>query len=79
VCANLFFLGAALRSSGGNPDGRALMAAVDALGGAFTSPGILQGRTLFGPGRHDGPAAVAPFAYVPSCSCLRYVAPAFRT
>lgn len=72
-CTELFFLGAALQLSNGDEHGSALMAAVDRLGAGFTAPGIVSGRTVFGPRRHDGPAAVAPFAYVASCSCLRYV------
>ena len=72
-CAQLLLLGAALRLNGADARGRSLMAAIDRLGTGFEAPGIVAGRTTFGPSRHDGPSAVAPFAYVASCSCLRYV------
>jgi hypothetical protein len=72
-CTSLFFLGAALQLSNGDAHGSAVMAAVDRLGAGFSAPGIVAGRTAFGPRRHDGPAADAPFAFVASCSCLRYV------
>ena len=74
-CAEVLFLGAALRDSNGNAQGRALMTAVNRLGSSFTAPGIVQDKTFFGSGRYDGPAAVAPFAYVAACSCLKYVGP----
>ena len=72
LCSDVLFLGAALHGSGGNANGQALMAAVEALGSAFVAPGIVNGRTHFGPERRDGPAAVAPFAFVASCHCLQY-------
>jgi hypothetical protein len=71
-CSTVFFLGAALQASGGDARGSALMAAVDSLGSSFSSPAVLDGRTFFGPDRHDGPAAVAPFAFVAQCRCLKY-------
>ncbi|HVX70664.1 MAG TPA: hypothetical protein VHA79_13345 [Mycobacteriales bacterium] len=71
-CSTLFFLGAALEASRGDARGSALMAAVESLGSSFSSPAVLDGRTFFGPDRRDGPAAVAPFAYVAQCRCLRY-------
>jgi hypothetical protein len=76
-CAELLFLGAALQRSGGDAHGSALMAAVGSLGTSFVAPGVVGGRTSFGPERHDGPAAEAPFAYVPACACLRYTGPPF--
>lgn len=76
-CSALFFLGAALQKSGGNPTGRALMDSVEGLGTSFVSPGIVDGRTSFGPDRRDGPAAVAPFGYVAACRCLKYTGQPF--
>ena len=73
-CSDVLFLGAALHGSGGNARGSALLSAVAALGARFVAPGIVAGRTFFGPSRRDGPAAVAPFAYVTACKCLRYTA-----
>ena len=71
-CTEILFLGAALQRSAGDASGRALMAAVGRLGSSFTAPGLVSGRTSFSPTRHGGPAAAAPFAFVASCSCLRY-------
>jgi hypothetical protein len=71
-CSQVFFLGAALQKSGGDATGRALMAGVEALGTSFVSPGIVAGRTFFGPERHDGAAAIVPFGYVATCRCLKY-------
>jgi hypothetical protein len=71
-CSTVQFLGAALQRSDGNASGSALMAAVKALSTSFLSPGIVEESTLFGQSRRDGPAAVAPFAYVEGCQCLSY-------
>jgi hypothetical protein len=71
-CSLLFFLGAALESSRGDARPDVLMKAVDSLGTTFVAPGVLDGRTSFGPNRHDGPAAVAAFGFVAKCGCLRY-------
>lgn len=77
ICSDVFFLDAALRKSGGNAAGSALMAAVGTLGKSFVAPGIVAGRTSFGPNRRDGAAAAAPFGYVPACRCLKYTGAAF--
>jgi hypothetical protein len=77
ICSDVFFLDAALRKSGANAQGSALMAAVGALGTSFVSPGIVEGRTSFGPSRRDGAGAVAPFGYVAACRCLKYTGAAF--
>jgi hypothetical protein len=53
------------------------MAGVESLGTSFVAPGIVGGRTSFGPGRRDGVASVAPFGYVPTCHCLKYTGKAF--
>jgi hypothetical protein len=74
-CAALFLLESALRASGGDTRGKALMAGVESLGTGFAAPSNVAGRTSFGPRRHDGPAAVAPFGFVAACSCLRYLGP----
>lgn len=71
-CSVVFFLQAALQGSGGNANGSALIAAVEALGTSYVSPGIVEGSTFFGSSRRDGPAAVAPFAYLAACRCLTY-------
>ncbi|HVV75388.1 MAG TPA: ABC transporter substrate-binding protein [Mycobacteriales bacterium] len=71
-CSDLFFLEAALTSSHGDAQGSALMAAVESLGASFVSPGVLGGRTFFGPSQREGAAEVAPFGYVAGCRCLRY-------
>lgn len=74
-CSNVFLLRAALQGTRGDARGSALIGAVEALGSSFVSPGIVDGRTSFGPGRHDGPARVAPFGFVTSCNCLKYTGP----
>jgi hypothetical protein len=76
-CSDVFFLDAALRKDGGNAQGSALMVAVESLGTNYVSPGIVEGRTSFGPSRRDGPAAAAPFGYVAACKCLKYTGRAF--
>lgn len=76
-CSDLLFLKAAMQRSHGDARGRALMAGVESLGTSFIAPGIVGGRTSFGPGRRDGVASVAPFGYVPACHCLRYTGKAF--
>jgi hypothetical protein len=75
-CSLVQLLGAGLRLSGGDATGRTLMAAISRLGSSWTAPGIVSGRTAFGPHRHEGPAAVRPFAYADACACLRYTGPA---
>lgn len=72
VCSEVFFLEASLKAANGNAQGNALMAGVESLGGKFVSPGIVDGRTFFGPDRRDGPAAAKPFGYDASCRCLKY-------
>jgi hypothetical protein len=66
---------AALTRSGGAGRLAALRPAVEGLGRSFVSVTSLGGKTLFGPGRHDGAGAVAPFAYKKSCDCFGYVGP----
>lgn len=77
VCTEIFFVGSALQHSSGDASGGALMTAIDSLGASFVAPGIVDGSTFFGPSRHDGPAAEAPFAYVGSCGCMKYTGPSF--
>ena len=72
VCGGAFLLEAALNGNGGSEQGADVLAAVRRLGTAFTAPGVVQGATRFGPGRHDGPASVRPFAWSTACSCLAY-------
>jgi hypothetical protein len=76
-CRDIFFLDATLLKSGANAQGSALMAAVGALGTSFVAPGIVEGRTSFGPSRRDGPAVAAPFGYVADYCCLKYTGAAF--
>lgn len=75
TCDGMAFLAAALAGSGGAGGLAAVHAAIERLGTAFTSIQALAGRTTFGPRRHDGAQAVAPFSYVDTCSCFRYVGP----
>ncbi|HEU5034837.1 MAG TPA: hypothetical protein VFT62_08800 [Mycobacteriales bacterium] len=77
VCSHVFFLDAALGRSNGDARAEALMSAIGSLGARFVAPGILDGRTFFGPTRRDGPAAVAAFGYVAACKCMRYTSAPF--
>jgi len=64
---------AALRASGGVGQLPALRQAVERLGTSFVSVTSLGGATQFGPGRHDGAGAVAPYLYHAQCDCFEYV------
>lgn len=64
---------AALEASGGVGGLTALRTGIERLGTSFVSVTSLGARTRFGPGRHDGAAAVAPFSYQAGCKCFRYV------
>jgi hypothetical protein len=63
----------ALRASGGVGGLAALQSALEGLGTSFTSIATIDGRTRFGPGRHDGADEVAPFGWVSKCNCFQYV------
>ena len=76
ACNAITTAAAALTKSGGTGGMAALRPAVESLGSSFVSVTSLKGRTLFGPGRHDGAAAVAPFALKKDCDCFGYVGPA---
>jgi hypothetical protein len=76
ACNAFSLAAAALAQSGGAGGLDALQPAVERLGGSFVSVTSLDGRTRFGPGRHDGAAAVAPFAFQAACKCFQYVGPA---
>jgi hypothetical protein len=76
ACNAVSVAAAALVASGGAGGLAALQPGVEGLGSSFVSVTSLDGRTHFGPGRHDGAAAVAPFAYHAACKCFQYVGPA---
>jgi len=46
------------------------MAAVDSLGGSFTSATAV--RTFFGPAQHNGGAAYYHYQWNQGCGCMRY-------
>jgi hypothetical protein len=74
AACNAFALGdTALRASGGVGQLPALRDAVERLGTSFVSVTSFGGLTRFGPGRHDGAGAVAPFLYHAPCDCFEYV------
>ena len=72
ICGDLLFLKAALDRAP-EVSTRGLQAAVDGLGSAFASP--LSFATRLGARRHDGAAAMRPFAYDSGCGCTRYTGP----
>lgn len=72
ICGNLLFLKAALDRAP-EVSTRGLQLAVDGLGSSFLSP--LSFATRLGARRHDGAAALRPFAYDPACACTRYTGP----
>ena len=76
ACNAVTAAAAALTRSGGAGRLAALRPAVESLGTSFVSVTSLKGRTLFRAGRHDGAAAVAPFALKKDCDCFGYVGPA---
>lgn len=76
VCSVTFLLEAALQANKGDARGTPLVAAIEALGSGFITPATVTGKTSFSRNRHDGPSMVAPFGFVASCACLKYVGPA---
>jgi hypothetical protein len=56
-----------------NPSPAGLVAAIESLGSSFQDPSVHA--TFLSPKRHDGLAAVFDYAYVESCSCMRYTSP----
>jgi hypothetical protein len=73
ACANMLLLEAVVKNGGGSARYDALRTVIPALGSSFASPGVLQGATRFGPGRHNGPSLADEWGYVSACSCFRYV------
>jgi hypothetical protein len=68
-CDSIFFLKQALdRATALTPDG--LRASVESLGTSYDSPYTFS--TRFGPGRHDGAAAMRVSRYDEGCSCFVY-------
>jgi hypothetical protein len=69
-CDVFDLLGAALRDTGSNPDGAALLHAVEGLGTQYVSP--VTGATHFGAQQHDGPAQYRLARHDATCRCWKY-------
>jgi hypothetical protein len=78
ICTPFLLLEQALRSTGGDAQGRAVAQAVASFGTSFVAAGTVDGRTRFGRGRNDGPDDAAPFGFVQDCSCMRYTGSPMR-
>jgi hypothetical protein len=68
-CDELWFLEAALAAAP-TLDPAGLRAGAESLTNRYQAPGTY--RTLLGPGRHDGVAAVRDVAYDSGCACYVY-------
>jgi hypothetical protein len=73
ACANVFLLEAAMKIGNGSANGPALRATIPTLGRSFSSTGIIQGATQFGPGRQNGPTLANEWGYNTSCGCFHYL------
>ncbi len=73
ACASVFLLDTVVAKGNGSAGFAALRATIPALGTSFSSTGIINGTTLFGPGRQNGPQLANEWAYNASCTCFRYV------
>ncbi len=72
VCEAFFFLEAGLKRTAGHTEPAVLAAGLRGLGSSFQSPSAIDTQTLFDGAHKDGPHLFSAFAYVPSCSCVRY-------
>jgi hypothetical protein len=72
-CDGLFFLKAALDRAPGVSDAAGLRAAVERLGTNFDP--VFSLATRFGPGRHDGAAAIRIVTFDRTCECFQYTGP----
>lgn len=75
TCDALFLYEAALTATNGRSDGPSVAAAIEALGSGQVSAASLDGAWTFGPGRHDGPSVIRPFAFDGGCGCFTYRGP----
>lgn len=71
-CDGLFLLQAA--GGRGALDRQSAVTRIESLGTTYRSALALRSR--FGPGRHDGPMALRPFAFRSDCSCFAYTSSA---
>jgi hypothetical protein len=73
TCDPLFLYERALQSTGGNVDGKAVVAAVDGVGTSFTSTIGLDGGSVFTLERRNNAATrVRPLVFASDCSCFVY-------
>ncbi|MDX6198515.1 MAG: hypothetical protein QOJ79_1666 [Actinomycetota bacterium] len=73
ICDLFGILDAALVNASGSDDTAAFAAGLGAASKSFQSTDILGGRLRLGGDTHDAPPVFAPFGYVGSCSCFRYL------
>lgn len=74
ICDTFNALQLALGSNGGAGGLDALRPALERLGSSFVSAGTIGGATEITAKKHDGAQKTAPFAYMTSCKCFRYLA-----
>ena len=73
ICDLFGILDAALVSARGSDEPAAFSAGLAAATRSFQSTDLLGGRLRLGGDAHDAPLVFAPFGYVSSCSCFRYL------
>jgi hypothetical protein len=73
ICDAFGIVDAALVAAHGSDDATAFSAGLSAASSSFESTDVLGGRLRLGSGGHDAPPVFAPFGYVGSCSCFRYL------
>jgi hypothetical protein len=73
ICDLFGVLDAALVSASGSDEAGAFSAGLGAASKSFQSADLLGGRIRLGGDAHDAPLVFAPFGYVGSCSCFRYL------
>jgi hypothetical protein len=73
ICDLFGVLDAALVSARGNEEPATFSAGLAAAMTSYQSADVLGGRLRLGGDAHDGPPVFAPFGFVSSCSCFRYL------
>ena len=72
-CSTMLLLETVVKNGNGSASFDALRSVIPALGSSFASTGIIDGSTLFGATRQNGPVLANEWGFVSSCTCFRYV------
>lgn len=75
ICDGALLLKAAIEAGGPNITADSIVAGVETLGTSFQASNTLM--TRFGPGRHEGPAAIRLLRWFTGCQCFRYTSDLF--